>query len=168
MRVSMDIELKDAPGQLLLALNPISELKGNLKSIVHHHEERTPRSTIPVQVVFEVEPENLDLIISRLEENGIGVARVDEKRFMEHGAVILIGHIVHTDIQDTIDTIDKTGFAEVVDICLSMPHIDTQSSASLKIDAIGRKELHEAMSVLREVAHKKDLLVVEPIEADFA
>ncbi|MEL4305389.1 amino acid-binding protein [Methanococcoides sp. LMO-2] len=168
MRVSMDIELKDAPGQLLLALNPISELKGNLKSIVHHHEERTPRSTIPVQVVFEVEPENLDLIISRLEENGIGVARVDEKRFMEHGAVILIGHIVHTDIQDTIDTIDKTGFAEVVDICLSMPHIDTQSSASLKIDAVGRKELHEAMSVLREVAQKKDLLVVEPIEADFA
>ena len=85
MRVSMDIELKDAPGQLLLALNPISELKGNLKSIVHHHEERTPRSTIPVQLVFEVEPENLDLIISRLEENGIGVSRVDEKRFMEHG-----------------------------------------------------------------------------------
>ncbi|MGM0771994.1 MAG: amino acid-binding protein [Halobacteriota archaeon] len=168
MRVSMDIELKDAPGQLLLALQPISELKGNLKSIVHHHEERTPKSTIPVQVVFEVEPENLDLIISRLEENGIGVSRVDEKRFMEHGAVILIGHIVHTDIQDTIDTIDKTGFAEVVDICLSMPHIDKQSSASLKIDAIGRKELHEALSVLREVAQKKDLLVVEPIVAEFA
>ncbi|NYT20068.1 MAG: amino acid-binding protein [Methanosarcinales archaeon] len=168
MRVSMDIELKDAPGQLLLALNPISELKGNLKSIVHHHENRTPRSTIPVQLVFEVEPENLDVIISRLEENGIGVSRVDEKRFMEHGAVILIGHIVHTDIQDTIDTIDKTGFAEVVDICLSMPHIDTRSSASLKIDAIGRKELHEAMSVLKEIAEKKDLLVIEPIGAEVA
>ncbi|NPE29305.1 amino acid-binding protein [Methanococcoides sp. SA1] len=168
MRVSMDIELKDTPGQLLLALNPISEFKGNLKSIVHHHEERTPRSTIPVQLVFEIEPANLDVLIVRLEENGIGVARVDEKRFTAHGAVLLIGHIVHTDIQDTIDTIDKTGFAEVVNISLSMPQIDMRSSASLKIDAVGKTELHEAISVLRQVAIKKDLLVIEPIEAEIA
>ena len=166
MRVSMDIELKDNPGQLLLALDPISELKGNLKSIVHHHEKRTPRGTIPVQLVFEVVPENLSLIIERLEKNGIGVARVDEKRFMEHGAVILIGHIVHTDIQDTIDTIDNTGFAEIVDISLSMPQIEKRSSASLKIDAVGRRELYEAISILKDVAEKKDLLVIEPIEAE--
>ncbi len=168
MRVSMDIELKDVPGQLLVALKPISDLRGNLKSIVHHHEEKGPRATIPVQVVFEVEPENLDKIISRLEESGVGVSRVDEKRFQEHGAVILIGHIVHTDIQDTIDTIDKTGFAEVVDISLSMPHINQCSSASMKIDAVEKEDLEKAISLLRDVAQKKDLLVIEPINSEFA
>lgn len=168
MRVSMDIELKDTPGQLLCALTPISELRGNLKSIVHHHEERTPRGTIPVQLVFEAEPDNLDAIIEKLEKNGIGISRVDEKRLIEEGAVILIGHIVHTDIQDTIDSIDRTGYAEVVDISLSMPHINTTSSASLKICAIGIKELHEAISILKDVAEKKDLLVIEPIRADFS
>lgn len=164
MRVSMDIELKDTPGQLLFALQPISDLKGNLKSIVHHHEKHTPRGTIPVQLVFEINPEKLDELISRLEENGIGVARVDEERLIEHGAVLLIGHIVHTDIQDTIESIDKTGYAEVVDISLSMPHIDTTSSASLKIDAVGRKELYEAIDVLKGIAKEKDLLVIEPIQ----
>ncbi len=164
MRVSMDLEIKDAPGQLLNALQPISELKGNLKSVVHHHEKHTPRGTIPVQLVFEAEPSILDNIITKLEENGIGVIRVDEERMMEHGAVLLVGHIVHTDIQNTIESIDKTGYAEVVEISLSMPHIDTTSSASLKIDAVGREELYDAIKVLKNIAEEKDLLVIEPIQ----
>ncbi|AEH60727.1 conserved hypothetical protein [Methanosalsum zhilinae DSM 4017] len=164
MRVSMDIELKDIPGQLLLALQPISDLKGNLISIVHHHEKHTPRGTIPVQLVFEIGSSNLDTLISRLENSGVDVVRVGEERFIEHGAVILIGHIVHTNIQDTIDTIDNTGFAEVVGLTLSMPRVSKPSSAFLKIDAVGKKELYEAISILKNVASKKNLLVIEPIE----
>ncbi|MDG6243838.1 MAG: amino acid-binding protein [Methanolobus sp.] len=166
MRVSMDIELKDIPGQLLLALKPVSEFKGNLISVVHHHEKRTPRGTIPVQVVFETKPDNLYNIVSSLEESGIGIVRIDEKRYFEHGAVILIGHIVHTDIQDTIDTIDNTGYAEVVDLNLSMPKVKMPSSASLKIDAVSKEHLTQAIDILKEIAKKKDLLVIEPIKSE--
>ncbi len=166
MRISMDIELKDIPGQLLLALNPISELKGNLISVVHHHEKRTPRGTIPVQLVFEIDHEKLNTIISRFEDSGVGVVRAGEERFLEHGAIIMIGHIIHTDIQDTIDKIDSTGFAEVVDLSLSMPRIDLPSSALLKIDAVGKQEMNDAMSLLKTVAKEKDLLVIEPIDTE--
>jgi ACT domain-containing protein len=162
----MDIELKDIPGQLLLALRPVSEFKGNLISVVHHHEKRTPRGTIPVQVVFETKPDNLSQIISSLEESGIGIVRIDEKRYFEHGAVLLIGHIVHTDIQDTIDTIDNTGYAEVVDLNLSMPKIKMPSSASLKIDAVSKEHLTQAIDILKDIAKKKDLLVIEPIKSE--
>lgn len=166
MRVSMDIELKDIPGQLLLALRPVSEFKGNLISVVHHHEKRTPRGTIPVHIVFETKPDNLKSIISSLEDSDIGIARIDEKRYFEHGAVILIGHIVHTDIQDTIDTIDNTGYAEVVDLNLSMPKIKMPSSASLKIDAVSKEHLASAIELLKDIAKKKDLLVIEPIKSE--
>jgi len=37
--------------------------------------------------------------------------------------------------------IDSTGFAEVVDMSLSMPAIEKTSSAYLVINAIGEKEL---------------------------
>lgn len=166
MRVSMDIELKDIPGQLLLALNPISEFKGNLISVVHHHEKRTPRGTIPVQLVFEIDPEKLNTIISRFEDSGVSVVRAGEERFLEHGVIIMIGHIIHTDIQDTIDKIDRTGFAEVVDLSLSMPRIDLPSSALLKIDAVGKQEMNDAMSLLKTVAKEKDLLVIEAIDTE--
>lgn len=163
MRVSMDLELKDIPGQLVLALKPVSEYKGNLISVVHHHEKRTPRGKIPVHLVFEIKSDHLDNIISLLEESGISVVSVDEKRYLEHGAVILIGHIVHTDIKDTIDKIDNTGYAEVVDLNLAMPRINRPSSASLKIDAVSKQHMSAAIELLKSIAKEKDLLVIEPI-----
>lgn len=166
MRVSMDIELQDAPGQLMHALRPISQFKGNLISVIHHHEKRTPRGTIPVQLVFETESHNINSLINNLESLGIGVTRVDEKRYLEKGTVVLIGHIVHTDLEDTIDTIDKTGYAEVVDLHLSMPKIDKSSSASIELNAIGKKELHDAIDLLSTIASKKDLLLIKPIESE--
>ncbi|MBC7085786.1 MAG: amino acid-binding protein [Methanomethylovorans sp.] len=166
MRISMDIELQDAPGQLVNALKPISEFKGNLVSVVHHHEKRTPRGTIPVQVVFETESLSIDTLITKLEQIGVDIIRVDEKKYLERGTVILIGHIVHTDLGDTIDTIDKTGYAEVVELHLSMPNINQSSSASFKLDAVGKKELRDAISLLRSIADKKNIVLIEPIESE--
>ncbi|AFV23028.1 ACT-domain-containing protein putative allosteric regulator of homoserine dehydrogenase [Methanolobus psychrophilus R15] len=159
----MDLELKDIPGQLVLALKPVSEFKGNLISVVHHHEKKTPRGKIPVHLVFEIKSDHLDNIISLLEESGISVVSVDEKRYLEHGAVILIGHIVHTDIKDTIDKIDNTGYAEIVDLNLAMPRVNRPSSASLKIDAVSKQHMSAAIELLKSIAREKDLLVIEPI-----
>lgn len=163
MIVSMTLELKDIPGQLVIALSPISELHGNIMSVVHQHEEKTPRGTIPVQVTFEIDQKILNKLIERLEKSGVRVARVGEERLRSSVSVILIGHIIHSDIGDTIDRIDSTGFAEVVDLSLSMPAIERTSSAYLVINAVGEKELKKALDVLREVANKKDLLMIEPI-----
>ena len=159
----MTLELKDIPGQLVLALAPISELHGNIMSVVHQHEEKTPRGTIPVQVTFEIDQGVLDELIKKLEKSGVGVARVGEERLRASVSVVLIGHIIHSDIGDTIDRIDKTGFAEVVDLSLSMPAIEKTSSAYLVINAEGENELKNALEILREVANKKDLLMIEPI-----
>lgn len=164
MIISMDLELKDIPGQLVQALSPISEMGGNIQSVIHHREKKTVRGTIPVQIAFEIPEEKIDRLIRRLEGNGVIVARVGEERLRERISIVLIGHIVHSDIRDTIDNIDSTGFAEVVDIALSMPGIDEPSSARITINATGKKELRKALNLLREVAQKKDLLVIEPIE----
>ena len=163
MIVSMALELKDIPGQLVLALSPISELHGNIMSVVHQHEEKTPRGTIPVQITFEIDQNVLNELIERLETSGVRVARVGEERLRSSVSVVLIGHIIHSDIGDTIERIDSTGFAEVVDLSLSMPAIEKTSSAYLVINAIGEKELKKALEILRDVADKKDLLMIEPI-----
>ncbi|HEY6585719.1 MAG TPA: hypothetical protein VIY97_00985 [Candidatus Methanoperedens sp.] len=105
----------------------------------------------------------MNKLIDRLEKSGVKVARVGEERLRSTVSVILIGHIVHSDMGDTIDKIDSTGFAEVVDMSLSMPAIEKTSSAYLVINAIGEKELGKALDIMREVAGKKDLLLIEPI-----
>jgi len=125
--------------QLVLALSPISELHGNIMSVVHQHEEKTPRGMIPVQITFEIDQGVLAELTDRLEKSGVGVARVGEERLRSSVSVVLIGHIIHSDIGDTIDRIDRTGFAEVVDLSLSMPAIEKTSSAYLVINAEGRR-----------------------------
>lgn len=164
MIVSMTLELKDIPGQLVLALSPISELHGNIMSVVHQHEEKTPRGTIPVQVTFEIDQGVLNELTERLENSGVRVARVGEERLRSSVSVVLIGHIIHSDIGDTIEKIDSTGFAEVVDLSISMPAIEKTSSAYLVINAVGEDELKKAVKILRDVAETKDLLMIEPIK----
>jgi len=168
MRLSMDLELQDVPGQLLLALQPLKDYKANIISVVHHRERKTPRGTIPVRFVVEMDRSRLDAVKSQLQSSGVTVVRAGEVRFIEDVAVVLVGHILDSDLGDTINRIDSTGFAEVMDLALTMPGVNEPSSAYLRIRATGKAEIHKALSILRQVGEEKKLLVIEPIEAEAA
>jgi len=163
MKVSMSIELKDIPGQLVLALQPISDFGGNIRSVVHHRDKKTPSGRIPLQLVLEIEDRNLSVLVDRLKERGVNVVRIGEERLMDSMVVLLIGHIVHSDIRETIDSIDSTGFAEVVELSLSMPGVDLKSSASVTISAVGTEELNDALAILEAAAEKKGIMVIASI-----
>ncbi|MGA9097841.1 MAG: amino acid-binding protein [Methanotrichaceae archaeon] len=166
MRLSMDLELQDIPGQLLLALQPLKDNKANIISVVHHRERKTPRGMIPVRFVVEMDRSKLDIVKTQLKNSGIAVVRAGEDRFIEAVSVVLVGHIINSDLGDTIRRIDSTGFAEVMDLALSMPGIDEPSSAYLKIRATGKAEIQKSLMMLREIGAEKKLLVIEPIEAE--
>jgi ACT domain-containing protein len=166
MRITMDLELKDIPGQLVNALVPISDAGGNLISVVHHHAKKTMRGTIPIQVTFDIDDDSLPALKFALESRDIRIARVNEDKLLEHRTVMIVGHIIHSDIRDTIDQIDQTGYAEVVDLAMSMPGISMKSSARIGISAEGKEEARKAMNLMREIARQKDLLVIEPIDGE--
>jgi ACT domain-containing protein len=166
MRLSMDLELQDVPGQLLLALQPLKDNKANIISVVHHRDRKTPRGTIPVRLVVEMDRSKLDTIKNQLKGSGISVVRAGEDRFIEAVAVVLVGHVLDSDLGDTVGRIDSTGFAEVMDLALTMPGVNEPSSAYMKIRATGKTEIQKALGILREVCREKKLLVIEPIEAE--
>jgi ACT domain-containing protein len=163
MKISMDIELKDIPGQLVLALKPVSDFGGNILSVLHQRDKKTPSGRIPVQLVFEIEERRLDRLVEGLKERGVNVVRIGKERLKESMVVLLIGHIVHSDIRKMIDSIDSTGFAEVVELSLSMPGVDKKSSASVTLSAIGTEELKEALNILERTVNKKGIMVISSI-----
>ncbi len=163
MKVSMSIELKDIPGQLVLALQPISDLGGNIRSVLHQRDKKTPSGRIPLQLVLEIEERSLEILVARLKERGVNVVKMGEERLKESMMVLLIGHIVHTDLRETIDSIDSTGFAEVVELSLSMPGVAMKSSASVTLSAIGKEELKEALAILEDTAEKKGIMLIPSI-----
>ena len=162
----MKLEMKDQPGQLVAALKPISAVGGNIIAVIHQREAPTTATaeTLDVQIVLELPEGRLERLLELLREQGVNVVRLGEERLLYECTLIMIGHLMHTDLSDTVNQIDRTGSAEVTELSLVMPAIDSRSSARITIRSTTRTEMKRAIRVLRAVAKQKELLVIEPLE----
>ncbi len=164
MRIDMELELKDVPGQLVRALEPISALGGNIISVVHMREERTKGSRVPVHITFEADNSGrLEKILDELERSDIWVSKVGESKKKQKLTVALIGHVVDTDLRDTIDQVNAIAGALVADLKLSMPHPEKESSALMDIEISDSKKIKFVMHRLEEIAAQKKLLVIKSL-----
>jgi ACT domain-containing protein len=159
----MKLEMKDSPGQLVAALKPISEVGGNIRAVIHQREPGSG-DTLDVQIVLELPEGRLEKLVALLKEQGVHIQRIGEERLLYERTVILIGHLMHTDLSDTVDQIDSTGFAEVSELAMSMPAVHERSSSRITIKAISKDDMEEAIAILRRVSAQKSLLLIEPLE----
>jgi ACT domain-containing protein len=160
----MKLEMKDSPGQLVAALKPISDVGGNIIAVIHQREQGSDHGTLDVQIVLEVPDGRLEMLTGLLKEQGVHIQRIGEQRLLYKRTVILIGHLMHTDLSDTIGRIDNTGFAEVSELVMSMPAVKDRSSSRLTIRSVSKEDMESALGILREVSQQKSLLLIEPLE----
>jgi ACT domain-containing protein len=127
------LELVDEPGELLRALGPIADNGGNLLSIFHERGNVTPRGHIPVEVDMEATPERFDGIVDALRDAGINVIQAGAERYSETLTVVLTGHLINTDLSDTLSRIQEHTDATVTDLSLSAPEGTEDGSSSARI-----------------------------------
>ena len=163
VQVSMKLEMKDSPGQLVAALKPISEVGGNIIAVIHQRDPDSTKHMLNVQIVLELPEGRLDKLVQLLKEQGVHIQRIGKERLLYKRTVILIGHLMHTDLSDTVDQIDSTGFAEVCELAMSMPAINERSTSRVTIKAVNRNDMEAALAILRRVAQQKSLLLIEPL-----
>lgn len=157
------LELVDEPGQLLAALQPISRNGGNLLSIFHERGNLTPRGHIPVEVDLECPPDRFETIVEALRENGVNVIQAGAERYGEELTILLVGHIIDTDLSDTLRRVQQCSNATVTDFSLSAPEgIGDVSSARLRL-ATRSGQTEQVLATIREVTDEKGLGVVEPL-----
>ncbi|MDT8357444.1 MAG: amino acid-binding protein [Methanomicrobiaceae archaeon] len=160
----MKLEIKDVPGQLLSALKPVSEVGGNIIAVIHQRDPTTTSDVVDVQIMLEVPDQQLDRLIDLIRQQGVNIIRINEERLLVRHSVLLIGHLMHTDLSDTVDRIDSSGYAEVAELTLAMPAIDEPSSAKITLKSANLEEMKKALDILREIAGEKDILMIEPLE----
>lgn len=160
----MKLEMRDRPGQLVAALQPISAVGGNIIAVIHQREAPAATEALDVQIVLELPEGRLSRLLELLREQGVNVVRIDEERLLYECTLIMIGHLMHTDLSDTVGRIDTTGSAEVTELSLVMPAISSPSSARITIRSTTRTEMKKAIRILRSVAEQKNLLIIEPLE----
>lgn len=163
MKLTMVVELEDKPGQLIKVLEPISKLGGNVISVIHRRDEITPLGRVPVKITVQIDERKVERLVREIEDKGIIIRSCNRIRHTVTTSLLLIGHIIHTDLRDTVNSIDKTGFAEVVDVRIMMPEVDKPSTAFIKLSALDEEKLKESLRILREVCEKKGIKVIEPL-----
>lgn len=164
--ISVIVELRDQPGQLLRALEPISRLGGNILGILHQREKMTPLKRIPVEISLKIDEEKVEDLINAIKQNEITVREYNKIKLISTTSALLVGHIIRTDLSDTINKIDSTGYAEVVDIHINMPELSKPSTAMITISATGKEKLDEAMKLLNDICREKGILVIEPLNEE--
>jgi len=156
------LELADEPGELLNALQPIADNGGNLLSIFHERGNITPRGRIPVEVDLECHPEQFETIVDALREAGMNVVQAGREEYGEEVTLLLVGHVIDTDLSDTLERIQTSAGASVTDLALSAPEgTEEVSSARLRI-ATSADRTDDVLAGVREIAAEKELHVIEP------
>lgn len=160
----MKLEMKDSPGQLVAALKPISDVGGNIIAVIHQRDQTSADDTLSVQIVLELPEGRMEKLVALLKEQGVHIQRIGKERLLYKRSVLMIGHLMHTDLSDTVDQIDSTGFAEVCELAMIMPAINDRSSSRITIKALSKDDMEAALAILRRVSQQKSLLLIEPLE----
>ncbi|MFC4550461.1 MULTISPECIES: amino acid-binding protein [Halorussus] len=160
---TLRLELVDEPGELLRSLRPIAENGGNLLSIFHERGNVTPRGHIPVEVDIEAAPDQFEKIVESLRDAGIKVIQAGTERYSEELTIILSGHLIDTDLSDTISQIQATRNATVTDVSLAAPEGSTNTSSARLQLAAETDSTEQVLDAVRTIADEKNLRVIEPL-----
>ena len=161
VRTSLRLELKDKPGQLKAAIEPISNSGANIITISHQRDEKSASGDLIVDIVISIQEPLLQGLLDALRANDVTVARVGTEHLIYTKAFILIGHILHTDLTDTINRIDRANIAEVTELHLIMPKMSEKSTAKITKKAVGEAEMEAAVILLTKIAEEKHIMIID-------
>ncbi len=161
MRIDLVLELLDAPGQLVKALEPISTYGANLVTIIHKRDYKNDNGKVPVQLTIEGEQEDLKNIVDRYEELGFTIIEMDGVVKKEKITTILFGHIVDQDLRDTMDKINQIDGVIIVAFDIKL-NGEEKSTALINIESdVGLKQ--KVFDRIAEIAEEKELLVINEV-----
>lgn len=106
MKINVDLRLRDIPGQLVKALDPISEVDGNIVGVVHHRDV-VIGDRITVNVTFEVRSERvLKNILDTWESRDVEVARLDPLFETFPLEFLLVGEMSPKELREIGDSLE--------------------------------------------------------------
>ena len=161
MRMDLVLAVLDVPGQLVRVLEPISGLGANLVTVIHKRDVKDDKGKIPVQLTLEGKRENLQRVIEKFRELEITILEMDGFVKKIIVSTILIGHIVDSDIRDTMDKINKLEGVYVSGFDIQL-NGENKSSALINIEAdLDKKQL--VFDKVEEIANEKQLLMINEV-----
>lgn len=160
MRVNVDLRLKDVPGQLIKALEPISVNEGNIVGVVHNHDLVTG-GRISVNVTFEYKDQRaLDAIFSAWKERGVEVVKMGEIVRTFAAEYLLVGDLAHSTLRTITEGIEKMDGVETIDLQYSLSTSTDNKSVLLLVNVREKGRLRDIDDYLKNNSKASDFLLI--------
>ncbi len=160
MRVNADIRLKDVPGQLIKALEPISLNEGNIVGVIHNHEQVTG-GRISVNVTFEYRDQrSLDAIFAAWKDRGVEVAKMGEI-YRTYGAeYLLVGDLTQSTLRSITEGIEKMDGIDTIDLQYSLSTSTENKSVLLLVNVREKEMVKEIDELLKTRSKGNNFLLI--------
>lgn len=153
MRVHADLRLKDVPGQLVRALEPISTREGNIVGVVHHHDV-VIGGRITVNVTFEVKSQKqLEHILIDWKERDVDVARLSSMLETFEFEYLIVGDIPPSELRELTDGIESMEDLHAVDIRYSVSPATGEKAAMI----FGKMKQKSAMNRVEDFLRQRSM-----------
>jgi ACT domain-containing protein len=160
MRVNVDLRLKDVPGQLIKALEPISVNEGNIVGVVHNHDLVTG-GRISVNVTFEYKDQHaLDAIFSTWKERGVEVVKMGEIVRTFAAEYLLVGNLAHSTLRTITEGIENMDGVETIDLQYSLSTSTDNKTVLLLINVREKDRLGDIDDYLKNMSTAIDFLLI--------
>jgi ACT domain-containing protein len=164
MKVNVNLRRKDIPGQRVGALEPISANDGNIRGVIHHHDDKVG-GRIAVNVTFEVRSEQvLDKILEVWKAREVDVAKIDA--FFETYPIqyLIVGSITTKELENLTKSLESMENVASIEV----RYTGSANSSSRAALVTGKASKKEAIAALDEFfkkrAEKNDYILVRGLE----
>lgn len=160
MKIELEVELTDKPGELVRCLEPISALGGNILQVIHSRARSATKGVAPVSIHFEIE--NLDVVEDiklLIEKQRVRVIKWAQEFVGFKQVFILIGHVFQKDITDTIIRLLDSGVL-VNEVNAKITQKEEVSTVKFSIVGNTEQEIQQAMNLCKEICMEKGLFLI--------
>ncbi|MCE5295530.1 MAG: homoserine dehydrogenase [Euryarchaeota archaeon] len=159
MRVNVDLRLKDVPGQLIGALEPVSRNDGNIVGVVHSHD-KVSAGRIGVNLTFEVSSEmNLDKIMNEWTARGVDILKIDHLFETFHLEYVIVGTVSANEMKRITDGIQALGGVESLNVRYSVSSSD-EKTALISGKVRSKDVIKKANHFMRERSKRSGFLMI--------
>ncbi|MDO5851020.1 MAG: amino acid-binding protein [Methanobacteriaceae archaeon] len=161
MKLNIVVEIPDTPGQLINLLKPIGSKGANITSVIHNHELKTKRGTLPIHLTLTGDKSVLNETIKSVKEE-FPIVKIDDELQKEKQLIIFLGDITTPDINNTIDRINNIPDVKVIDVSLKISDKVEESVSKFIIETVNGN-MDKAVEEITKITKDNNLVMIKEI-----
>ncbi len=151
MKMELEVELRDVPGQLSFVLDTVAEHGGNIESVIHKRGDARGE-WVPVTVHLDIAPARSHRLVDALRQK-VRVLEASGATMGHPMALILVGHVFDNKVDDFLNLLSDEG--------CRVHRVQAETSARENPSAVFVDVTGDSDEKLRAAVHKLEGLAAE-------